>query len=94
VKHPYGTLTPDLVRSTYFAVPSSFVPVALGAEGAKEFQEHRDRIQLAGGDLQLIGWPDGTTIAYEQLVRGLPLDKAFLESLYMANALIRRAEAA
>ena len=92
MKHPQGSLTDQQVRNTFFVVPE-IVPIytlALGADGYRSFQAHRQHLRAAGGDLLLIGWPDGTTITYGRDDRTAPLNLDTLADTYRASATLLR----
>jgi len=92
MKRPQGSLTDAQVRSTYFVVPQlgSVYRLALGSGGYQQFQQHSERLHAAGGELLLIGWPDGTTITYGRDDRRTPIDLDTLASTYRASATLHR----
>lgn len=61
---PDGTLTPDQIGSTSFAVPTLGIEFLYGPDAFAAFAARRKLIRDTGGDLLLIGWPDGTTVEY------------------------------
>ena len=64
--------------------------LALGANGYRSFRAHRQDLHAAGGDLLLIGWPDGTTITYSRDDRTAPLSLDTLADSYRASATLFR----
>jgi hypothetical protein len=88
MKHPQGSLIDQQVRDTFFVVPeiASIYTLALGVYGYHSFQANRQRLRAAGGDLLLIGWPDGTTITYSRDDRTAPLNLDTLADTYRASA--------
>lgn len=92
MNHPQGTLTVQQARDTFFVVPA-LAPIytfALGADGYRSFQACRQYLRAAGGDLLLIGWPDGTTITYSRDDRTAPLNPDTLADTYRASATLLR----
>ena len=95
MNYPQGTLTDQLVRTTFFVVPElpevlDFYALALGAAGYRQFQADRERMRAVGGELQLIGWPDGTTVTYSRDDRTAPIDLDTLAATYRASATLFR----
>ncbi len=92
MKYPQGSLTDAQVRSTYFVVPqlAGVYRLALGSDGYRLFQHHSRRLHAAGGELLLIGWPDGTTITYGRDDRSAPIDLDTLANTYRASAALHR----
>ena len=88
MNHPQGTLTDQQARDTFFVVPelAPIYTLALGADGYSSFKAYRQALRAAGGDLLLIGWPDGTTITYSRDDRTAPLNLDTLADTYRASA--------
>jgi hypothetical protein len=89
----HATLTDQQARETYFVVPEilNTYAVALGDKGYRQFRKNREVIRASGGELLLIGWPDGTTITYHRLDATRPIDLDNLVATYRASAALRRA---
>ncbi len=93
MKWPYASLTDHQVRDTYF-IPPEFGDIythALGAEGYRQFKNNRQAIRASGGELLLIGWPDGMTITLHINVAPNNIDLLTLVETYQASAAIYRA---
>lgn len=88
--YPHGRLSPQQVRTTYFIAPSFFASLALGGEGAQEYERRRALLQAQGRDLHIVGWPDGTTVLYEQAAAGMAFDVDLLLDLYNLSAAFAR----
>lgn len=88
MKYPQGSLTDQQARDTFFVVPEldDIYTLALGADGYHSFQACRQQLRAAGGDLLLIGWPDGTTITYSRADRTAPIHLDTLVDTYRASA--------
>jgi hypothetical protein len=88
VKWPYASLTDQQVRTTYFIPPDIFniYALALGEEGYERFCSRREMIRARGGDLLLIGWPDGTSITYATVNARDPISVETLVETYRASA--------
>lgn len=92
MKWPYASLTDQQVRDTYFVVPEfgDIYAMALGDQGYQSFKANRQTIRAVGGELLLIGWPDGTTITYQSHGRPAFIDLETLVETYSANAAMNR----
>lgn len=92
MKHSQASLTDQQVRTTFFIVPESLGLYAfvLGQEGDRQFQVRRQNLRAAGGELLLIGWPDGTTITFSRDDRTAPIDLDTLAATYSASAALHR----
>lgn len=64
--YPHGNLTPEQIRTTFFVVPTLGIEFLVGPDGFTAFAARRKLICDTGGDLLLIGWPDGTTVEYSR----------------------------
>jgi hypothetical protein len=93
MKWPHATLTDQQAKDTYFIVPEipDAYTLALGSEGYRQFRQAREVIRAAGGELLLIGWPDGTTITYHRLDASRPIDLDNVVATYRASAALHRA---
>lgn len=94
MKYPYGQLSDQQARDTFFVVPDvpEFQRLALGNDAYRTFVERRTRARALGGDVLVIGWPDGTTITYRLMLRGVALDPETLAQNYQASAALHRAQ--
>ncbi len=92
MKWPHASLTDEQVRGTFFVPPElPFIyALALGEDGYRRFRAQRRDARLAGGDLLLIGWPDGTTITYLLRDRSDHIDLETLVQTYRASAAMHR----
>lgn len=92
MKYPHASLTDQQVRDTYFIVPElgAFYALALGDSGYQAFKVNRKNLRATGGELVLIGWPDGTTITYSMGNRSDPIDLDNLAATYRASAAMFR----
>lgn len=92
MKYPQASLTEQQVRDTFFVVPEmvGIYALALGADGDRQFQARRQDLRANGGDLLLIGWPDGTTITYSSADRNAPIHRDTLAETYRASATLFR----
>lgn len=90
MKWHHGALTDQLARTTFFKVPDLGVKNSQGTNGFEQFDLHRRLIRATGGDLLLIGWPDGTTITYHQLDVSNRIDLDTLVATYRASAAMHR----
>jgi hypothetical protein len=92
MKCPHASLTDQQVRDTYFIVPElgNFHALALGDSGYQAYKVNRMNLRAAGGELVLIGWPDGTTITYGRADRSDPIDLDNLAATYRASAAMFR----
>lgn len=95
MNYPQGTLSAQQVRTTFFVVPElpgvlDFYTLVLGAEDYRQFQADRQRMHTVGGELLLIGWPDGTTVTYSRDDRTAPIDLDTLAATYGASATLYR----
>ena len=92
MKYPQGSLIDQQARDSFFVVPEldHIYTLALGADGYRSFKVYRQELRAAGGDLLLIGWPDGTTITYSRDDRTAPLSLDTLADTYRASATLFR----
>jgi hypothetical protein len=92
MKYPHASLADQQVRDTYFIVPElgNIYALALGDSGYQAFKVNRECLRAAGGELVLIGWPDGTTITYGRDDRSAPIDLDNLAATYRASAAMFR----
>jgi hypothetical protein len=92
MRWPHATLTDQQARETFFVVPETaeLYMLALGKDGYRQFKDQRARIRTLGGELLLIGWPDGTTITYSVMRRGDPIDAENVLQIYRASAALHR----
>jgi hypothetical protein len=90
--YPHASLTDQQARDLYFVVPESddLYRLALGEQEYPKFQAVRKRLHATGGELLLIGWPDGSTVAFIRPERTAPFDVDRLVVTYRANASIFR----
>ena len=92
MKWPYASLTDQQVRNTFFVPPEfpHIYALALGDEGYCQFKAQRQDTRLSGGDLLLIGWPDGTTSTYLTTDATRAIDVETLVGTYRASAAMHR----
>lgn len=92
MKWPHATLTDQQVRNTFFVVPEiDYVfGLVLGQDGHHQFKAQRQTARTFGGDLLLIGWPDGTTITYHMHDSSDGIDVETLLETYRASAAMHR----
>lgn len=92
MKYPHASLTDQQVRDTFFVAPEipGVYALALGKEGHRTFKARRQNLRASGGDLLLIGWPDGSTIAYCARSIASPIDLDTLVETYRASAAMHR----
>lgn len=88
---PHASLTDQQARDTWFKAPDFSIPLALGAARSREFLKARQRFRENGGELLVIGWPDGTTITFEWPDCSEPLDVEGIVATYRASAALYRA---
>lgn len=62
MKWPHASLTDQQAGAMFFVVPELGVEFALGHDAYRAFCVQRTRARSAGGELLIIGWPDGTTL--------------------------------
>lgn len=79
---PHGNLTPAQIRTTFFVVPALGIQLAYGQKFFCGFATQKEALQAMGGDLLLIGWPDGTTVQYSRPIENLPIDAEDLAGMY------------
>ena len=82
MNYPHGVLTPEQIRTTFFDVPRLGIEFLYGRDGLKSFVERRNSIRDMGGDLLLIGWPDGTTLEYTRPKPKQDIDAEDLAAFY------------
>jgi hypothetical protein len=92
MKWPKASLTDQQVRTTFFKVPEiDYVyRIALGETDLNHFKEQRHAARCCGGELLLIGWPDGTTITHHIPDAADLLDVESLVNTYRASAALHR----
>jgi hypothetical protein len=92
MKWPPASLTDLQARNTLFVVPEIdyICQLALGDSGFEQFKTQRKMARKFGGELLLIGWPDGTTITYHMHDSGDGFDVETLVETYRASAAMHR----
>ncbi len=92
MKWPHASLTDQQVRDTFFIAPEfgDIYAMVLGTEGYESFKAQRQNIRAMGGDLLMIGWPDGSTITYQAHTRSDAIDLETLVETYQASAAMYR----
>ena len=92
MKWPPASLTDQQVRNTFFVVPEIdyLFRLVLGQDGYRQFKAQRQTARAFGGDLLLIGWPDGTTISYHMHDSSDGIDVETLVETYRASAAMYR----
>lgn len=92
MKYSHASLSNQQVRDAFFVVPdlADLYLLALGADNYCNFQAARKLMRAAGGELLLIGWPDGTTVTYGLDDRTTPIDLDTLVDTYRASATLSR----
>jgi hypothetical protein len=61
MKYSNGHLTDKQVKETFFKIPDFVVVFAFGLPFLNEINSEREEVRAKGGELDVIGWPDGTT---------------------------------
>lgn len=91
MKWPHASLTDQQVRDTFFAAPEvgDIYAMALGSSGYQQFCKQRQAVRASGGELLLIGWPDGTTVTL-QTANPTDIDVETLVQTYRASAAMHR----
>lgn len=82
-------LTDEQIATQYFVVPYILMGWAFDSKFCQAFDVNRRAIREAGGELLMIGWPDGTTMTYECLKRGDPIDIECISEIYKATACMK-----
>ena len=90
MKWPHASLTDQQAASTFFAVPELGIEFALGRDAYKNFCFRRALARSTGGELSMIGWPDGTTITYHRPDTLQALDVPNVVAMYRASAAMYR----
>lgn len=90
MKWPHASLTDQQAGATFFVVPELGIAFALGCNGYKNFCAQRTCARSDGGELQMIGWPDGTTITYHRQDASLALNADDVVATYRARAAMYR----
>lgn len=92
MKYPQGSLTDQQVQETWFLLPeiSLIYEVVLGENGYVHFKRDRQTIRTAGGELDLIGWPDMTFVTYHRPDGSELIDLDDLCDTYRASATLHR----
>jgi hypothetical protein len=92
MKWPHASLTDQQVRNTFFVVPEIdyLFSLVLGQEGYRQFKAQRQTARAFGGDLLLIGWPDGMSITYHSSDPAHGIDVETLVETYRASAAMYR----
>jgi len=90
--YPHASLSDKQARETWFCIPEFryAYELALGAKGYQQFKSNRQSIRASGGELDLIGWPDGTSVTYHRLDGTEPIDVNNLVDTYRASATMFR----
>ncbi len=83
-------LTEEQIATQFFQVPLFCVGLVLNEEGEANFFAEYHRIRREGGELMMIGWPDGTTITYHRLVRGDPIDIECITAVYKTSVAMEK----
>ena len=89
MNHP-ELLSDEEVQSTFFIVPPFAVGFVFGKANHKRFLAAHRTLARSGGDLLVIGWPDGTTMTYEALMAGDPIDLDCITEIYKATQALNR----
>lgn len=82
-------LTDEQIATQYFVVPYILMGWAFDTEFCQNFAVNRRVIRDAGGELLMIGWPDGTTMTYECLKLGDLIDIECIREIYKATACMK-----
>ena len=92
MKWPPASLTDQQVRNTFFVVPEIdyIYQLVLADSGFEQFKTQRKMARKFGGELLLIGWPDGTTITYHMHDSSDGIDVETLVETYRASAAMYR----
>ena len=92
MKWPHACLTDQQVRNTFFVVPEIdyIYGLVLRDDGLRQFKAERQTARSFGGELLLIGWPDGTTITYLTPDSASGIDVETLVETYRASAAMYR----
>ena len=92
MKWPHASLTDQQVRNTFFVVPEIdyLFGLVLGQDGYRQFKAQRQTVRIFGGDLLLIGWPDGTSITYHITDSAQGIDVETLVETYRASTALYR----
>jgi hypothetical protein len=90
MKWPHASFTDQQASSTFFVVPEIAIEFALGRDVYRNFCVQRTRARSAGGELSVIGWPDGTTITYHRLDASQAMDVPNVVATYRASAAMHR----
>ncbi len=90
MKWPHASLTDDQAAAMFFVVPELGIEFALGSNGYKDFCVQRSHARSLRGELQMIGWPDGTTITYSRPDASQALDVVNVTATYRASAAMYR----
>ena len=77
----YTKLTEQKINSQWFVVPSAFLVLAYGKDFYKDYLQKQKAAELKGHELEVIGWPNGTTALWE---RPDPTKKINVEKLVAA----------
>lgn len=93
MSYRHGYLTDDEIRSTFFVVPLFAVSLVFGKTNRARLLAVRRKIERLGGELLVIGWPDGTTMTYESSIAGQPIDLECITEIYKATAAMQRVSA-
>lgn len=86
---PKKMLTDEQIATQYFLVPPILMRLAFDEDTCKQFGAWRRQIQATGGELYMIGWPDGTTMTYQAHQRGDLIDIECITEIYKAAACLK-----
>ena len=89
MKYPFGKLTHDQIKQTFFAVPEIGILLGFGKDYLLQFKSKRAAVEADGGELLMIGWPDGNTITLRRTDPSHALDLDRLVALYQMAAAFR-----
>ena len=85
-----GSLSDDQIRTTFFVVPIFSFALVFPPAVLSDFYRARAAISALGGELIMIGWPDGSTITYTRLTAGDMIDVECIAETYKASAAMAR----
>ena len=86
MNYSHGRLTSQQVTETFFIVPDLSIILCYGSSYFDTFRKKRRIARATGGELNMIGWPDGSTITLARTNSSDPLDSDNLLALYRLNA--------
>lgn len=82
----HGRLTSQQVTETFFIVPDFGIILGYGSSYFDTFSKKRGIARATGGELNMIGWPDGSTVTLARTNSSDALDPDDLLTLYRLNA--------